>query len=472
MLPSRSISRTVFAAILVLLGSFVVAPVAPSSAAVPADRVVAAVPATAPNVLNIVLDDMRDDTLAQMAAYMPRTVSWFGPGAFFTNADVSTPSCCPSRAAGMTGRYDHNNGMRHQADIANLDLNTTVQHYLHQAGYQTALVAKYLHNWTLSKPPPDFDRYTMWQSAAYTNPQANVQGTVRKLSGYSTTLTGNTAVSYLQALTTDPQARKWYEYVAFHAPHVDASGLAIPEAKYAAAPVRHCAAPHDPNITDMPPYVKWSQKTVEQAEALCESQLRALMSVDDQINRIMTTLQASGQLDDTMVILWSDNGEMWGEHNRISKFVPYLPSVNVPLFIRWDGHVPAGTRTDLVSNVDIAPTIYQATGIVPPATPKIDGRSMLTPLNRTYQLNEYWLDTANGNVPDWAQIHDTHYAYIQTYSSTGAIAFQEYYNLDADPGENLNLLKDSNASDPPAALLTTLRSRLAAARTCAGTTCP
>ena len=86
----------------------------------------------------------------------------------------------------------------------------------------------------------------MWQSAAYNNPSANVQGTVKKLSGYATTLTGNIAVNYLQSLTTDPQARSWYEYVAFHAPHPDATNNAIPEAKYATAPVRHCAAPHDP----------------------------------------------------------------------------------------------------------------------------------------------------------------------------------------------------------------------------------
>ena len=199
----------------------------------------------------------------------------------------------------MTGQYDHNNGMRHQHDIANLNLDTTVQHFLHQAGYQTALVGKYLHNWGLSNAPNDFDRFAMWQSAAYQSPQANVQGKVGKLAGYATTLTGNYAVQYMQAMTTDAQQRPWYEYVAFHAP-----------------PVRHCAAAHDPDVSDMPPYVKWAQKTVAQSEALCESQLRSLMSVDDQIDRIMTTLQASGQLDETLVILWSDNGTMGGEHNR------------------------------------------------------------------------------------------------------------------------------------------------------------
>jgi arylsulfatase A-like enzyme len=429
--------------------------------------------ARGPNVLNIVLDDMRDDTLAQMSAYMPKTVQWFAPGTFYVNTDVSTPSCCPARAAAMTGQYDHNNGMRHQKDIANLDLSTTVQHYLHQAGYQTALVGKYLHNWPLAKAPNDFDRYSMWQSASYLNPQANVQGKVQRLSGYATTSTGNIAVQYLQALTADPQGRPWYEYVAFHAPHPQANGLALPDTRYATAPVRKCAAPHDPDVSDMPPYVKWSQKTVAQSEALCESQLRSLMSVDDQINRIMTTLQTSGQLANTMVILWSDNGTMWGEHNRTSKFVPYLPSVNVPMFVRWDGHLPAATNTDPVSNVDIAPTIYAATGVNPAPSVILDGRSLLGPVTRRYELNEYWYDyPANGKVPDWAQLHDTHFAYIETYTSTGALAFQEYYNLDTDPGENHNLLKDGDPDDPPPALIASLSAQLAVARTCAGTSCP
>jgi hypothetical protein len=103
----------------------------------------------------------------------------------------------------------------------------------------------------------------------------------------------------------------------------------------------------------------------------------------------------------------------------------------------------------------------------------MDGHSLLTRLTRAYQINEYWYDfPANGKVPDWAQIHDTHYAYIETYSSTGARIFQEYYNLDADPGENLNLLKDkSTANDPPASLIATLSTRLATARTYAGSTC-
>ena len=433
-------------------------------------------PAGAPDVLNIVLDDMRDQTQEQISAYMPKTIQWFATGTFFENADVSTPSCCPSRASGMTGQYDHNNGMRHQQDIANLDLNTLIQHSLHDNGYQTALVGKFLHAFPDNRTPPDFDHYAMWISSAYNNPSMNVQGKVGKVNGYATTITGDKAMQYIQAMAADPAGRPWYAYVAFHAPHPDGTGHFVPEPKYASAAVPACglAQPGEADVSDKPPYAKWIKVTSAVVQDTCQNQMRVLMSVDDQIDRLMTYLSTSGQLAHTMVVLWSDNGTMWGEHNRTSKFVPWLPSINVPMWLRWDGHVAAGTATRQVSNVDIAPTIYAATG-APPAAAVMDGHSLLDTVVRPYELNEYWYDpNSNGKVPVWAEIHDTRFAYIETYdNTTGALAFQEYYDLTTDPGELTNVLKDkTTANDPPSELIATLSAELAAARTCAGATCP
>ena len=453
-------------ALLACLGT--VAPPAPAGSP-------GAAAAVRPDVLNIVLDDMRDQTPAQIRAYMPKTVSWMSAGRFYSAAEVSTPSCCPSRAAGMTGRYDHNNGMMHQADIPNLDLTTTVQHRLHAAGYQTGLVGKFLHDWPLGRTPPDFDRFAMWQSSAYRNPPANVQGTVSTLSGYATTLTGNLALQHLRAMAADPQKRPWYEYVAFHAPHRDDTGSFVPDTPYATAPVPACGLkqPGEPDLTDKPPYATFLKITDAEVQRTCQGQMRVLMSVDDQIDRLMRYLQTSGQLANTLVILWSDNGMLWGEHNRVSKFLPYTPAIAVPLWLRWDGHVAVGTSTRLASNVDLAPTIYQATGVTGPPGVTLDGHSLLGSVRRTVQLNEYWLDLANNQIPTWAELHDGHFAYVETYDTTGARVFQEYYDLDADPGQLTNLLRNgTTADDPPAATITALATRLRAARTCAGATCP
>jgi arylsulfatase A-like enzyme len=433
---------------------------------------------TRPNVLNIVLDDMRDQSPAQIAAYMPKTVQWLSSGKFYSNADVSTPSCCPARAAGMTGQYDHNNLMMHQHDVANFRPADAVQHFLHQSGYQTALVGKYLHEWPLTTAPPDFDRYAMWQSSAYNDPRINVQGKVAKVIGYATTLAGNYALDYLKTMAADPQGRPWYEYVAIHAPHPEGSGALATygaEPKYASAAVPACGLkqPGESDLSDKPPYAKWVKVTDATVQTTCQGQMRVLMSVDDQIDRLLSYLQSSGQLANTMVVFWSDNGTLWGEHNRVSKFLPYSPAINVPMWVRWDGHVAAGTSPELVSNVDIAPTIYQATGVSPGAGVVLDGRSLLPGVTRSVEFNEYWLDTANGNVPTWAEVHDAHFAYIETYSDTGALAFREYYNLDTDPGQLTNLLKDAvTSNDPPSSLITSLHNQVTAYRTCAGATCP
>ena len=452
------------------------APVTAAPVTTAATTAVTAAATARPNVLNIVLDDMRDQSPAQIAAYMPKTVKWLSSGTFFSNADVSTPSCCPARAAGMTGQYDHNNGMMHQHDIPNFDPSTTVPNFLQKGGYQTALVGKYLHEWPLTTAPPDYDYYAMWQSAGYQNPRVNVMGKTAKVTGYATTLAGDYAMQYLQKMAADPAGRPWYEYVAIHAPHPQGTGTYIPETKYASAPVPACGVkqPGELDLTDKPPYAKWVKVTDATVQTTCQGQMRVLMSVDDQIDRLMTYLQSSGQLANTMVVFWSDNGTLWGEHNRISKFLPYSNAINIPMWLRWDGHVATGTSTDLVSNVDIAPTIYQATGTGPGSSVILDGHSLLSPVNRSVEFNEYWYDTANGNVPTWAELHDTHFAYIETYNSdTGALAFQEYYNLDNDPAEATNLLKDaSKTNDPAKSLVTSLHNQVTTYRTCAGSTCP
>ena len=65
---------------------------------------------------------------------------------------------------------------------------------------------------------------------------------------------------------------------------------------------------------------------------MCQSQLRAIMSADDQFAATMQLLSDRGVLDNTLVIFSSDNGYNWGEHGRWEKFVPYEPTIRVPLW--------------------------------------------------------------------------------------------------------------------------------------------
>jgi N-acetylglucosamine-6-sulfatase len=442
----------------------------------------AAVADTRPNIFFYNLDDLRDAFPGGIdpLRFMPKTRAWMADGRRYTQMFVADPSCCPSRAAMMTGRYPHNNGVQDQQDGPRFDGPHSMACYLRAAGYSTYIAGKFLTTWPKTSLPPCFDRSTvMW--GGYRNVSVRVDGVAQTSSGYSTTYLGNRGRQYITTalsgaapflLYQTPQAPHW---VAITNPDGSVSRLAVPDTQYASATVGTCSGVPEADRSDKPAYVRSMNHTTAQAQAMCQSQMRAIMSADDQFAATMQLLSDRGVLDNTLVILSSDNGFMWGEHGRWEKFVPYEPSIRVPLLVRWPGHVAAGTdATRLVSYLDLLPTMLEAATITLPTTaPRLDGESLLQTSRRTTMYSEYYVDGANPNIPSWRMIRTTTTTkYVHTYNAQGAIIAREYYNLTNDPAENTNLLGDaSTANDPPASTLTNLANRLNAFATCAGASC-
>jgi arylsulfatase A-like enzyme len=99
--------------------------------------------------------------------------------------------------------------------------------------------------------------------------------------------------------------------------------------------------------------------------------------VDHWIGRILDELDARSLADNTLVVFWSDHGEMGGDHRRIYKSVFYESSVRVPLILRWPARLPAGRIVDsLVEQIDLSATIAAAAGADP--WPQSFGRSLLS----------------------------------------------------------------------------------------------
>ena len=424
-------------------------------------------PSGRPNVVVINTDDMRAD----MATALPKIRQWLADGGTtFRNGYVSTPSCCPSRASLMSGRYVHNNG-QYQQQTLGFDLNLTIQRYLHDAGYLTGHAGKFLHWLDLSVEAPNFDRWTYFKGG-YENVYMNFDGTVRRSQGYSTTIVFDRAIEYVNDFEGRDDARPFYLYLAPIAPH-DPS---IAEPKYASATVP--AHQPDPSYmeadrTDKPSFVRNQNPTVASVQATRTAMIRTLYTVDDQVDRLMRHLQATGELANTLVIFTSDNGYLLGEHKATSKFLPYRKAVEVPFLVRWPGRVPAGAVDDrLVTHVDIAPTILAATG-VSQAHATLDGRNILAGTARQRALTEYWNDPNNNpNIPTWASIRTAAYQYTEYYNSAtpATVTFREYYNLQADPYQLVNLLADGVPANDPDTV--PLSQTLQAARQCAGTSCP
>jgi DNA-binding response OmpR family regulator/arylsulfatase A-like enzyme len=408
-----------------------------------------------PNILIFLTDDQREGV-----EVMPQMRTWLKAGGTrYANAFATTPLCCPSRASIFTGRYVHNHGVTSNTVPQVLDQETTMQYYLDRAGYRTGILGKYMNSWR-NRNPPHFDTWAIFSSAqrSYTGGEWNIQGTIQTVSEYATKFIGDRASSFLNSGSDQP----WFLFLAPPNPHAPYQA----QAKYqdAAVPPWNCnPAVLESDRSDKPLYVREFSASCEEGKSVRIRQLRTLMSVDDLIQRVLTKLQATGELNNTLVLFLSDNGYLWSEHGLGGKRHAYLQSIRIPMFARWTGHIAAGVVDQgLVANIDVAPTVLEAAGLTP--TTPMDGRSLLSGEPRNRILAEYWRSGQwpDSAIPEWASLFRRSGHYVEYYDSDGAIVFREYYGLASDPWELSNLFS------PPSGW----HKQLAADRNCRGASCP
>jgi len=104
------------------------------------------------------------------------------------------------------------------------------------------------------------------------------------------------------------------------------------------------------------------------------------MGIDDGVESIIATLQAQGQLDNTMIIFLGDNGFSWGAHRHYGKHCAYDECSRIPLLIRYPELSGNHVESRLVSNVDLASTIADYAGVTPGIVQ--EGRSLLPLMER------------------------------------------------------------------------------------------
>jgi arylsulfatase A-like enzyme len=426
-----------------------------------------------PNVLIVVTDDQR-----QGLGVMPSTTFALArKGVRFDKAVSTTPLCCPARASIFTGRYAHNHGVVTEADANALDQSSTLQYYLQQAGYSTALFGKYLNSWEVENAPPYFNRWAFFAKSrnAYRDGRWNVNGMVERPSEYSTRFIEEQALGFLEEQAIVAPDQPWFMYLAPTAPH----SPFVPERRYRDAYVggwRKTPAMRESDRSDKPPYVQVQFRRPGIGRHLRRRQFHTLMSVDDLMASVLRSLRTRDELDDTLVFFLSDNGFLWGEHGLIKKSVPYLPSVEVPFLMRVPGSTDAVDDRRLVANIDIAPTVLAATG-VEATGPPMDGRPLLdSSQSRDRILLEYYdqKDTRGGSrfeAPTWASTLTPDFQYIEYYKDDATtITYREYYNLRLDPYQLDNVIDDGDpANDIDPLSLQLLSQQLAQDRNCSGT---
>ena len=418
----------------------------------------------APNILVIVTDDQRAGTLGVMPA--TRRLMFRG-GRAFRPGFVTSPLCCPSRVSIFTGLFAHNHGIKTNGTV-NLPQALTIQRYLQDAGYRTAILGKYLNLWPLDRTPPHFNRWALVRPDSYRDGEFNVDGRVTTLRGYVTDVLASRSVRILRGFERSDDDAPWFLYVATTAPHNPA--IPKPRSAEAAVPPWHTSpGALERDRSDKPPWVRSRNVSLEQMRDFRARQLRTLISVDDLVAKVFEELRSLKERDKTLAVFLSDNGLFWGEHGLTQKRLPYTENVTVPMALRWPGHVARGT-TDRrnAMNVDIAPTILAAADVVP-STP-MDGRSLLARWTRRVVFTEHWGRRANGE-PNWKAVRTPRAQYVEYYSDDfSRIIFREYYRLRDDPWQLRNVLHDGIRTNNPDT--SRLHKWIAQYRSCSGSSCP
>jgi arylsulfatase A-like enzyme len=172
--------------------------------------------------------------------------------------------------------------------------------------------------------------------------------------------------------------------------------------------------------------------------------------VDESVGRVLDTLGEIDALDNTAVVFAGDNGYFHGEHGGMwDKRAAYEPSMRIPLIMRYPnlGEL-ATTCTELVLNIDLAPTLLELAGVAIPGT--MQGQSWLGALRgrpgRESFLYEYFLEKGDKfKRPSVLAVRTKRWKYI-TYPLDSSFTV-ELYDLQADPEELNNLIGDAKHAE-------------------------
>lgn len=163
---------------------------------------------------------------------------------------------------------------------------------------------------------------------------------------------------------------------------------------------------------------------------------------------MVDALDQAGRLDNTVIVLTSDNGWFFGEHRLTGKEHPFEEAIRVPLIVRGPGVAQGLEAQQLVLNNDLAPTLADFAGAVPPYAP--DGMSLLPVLGdplvaawpRKTFLVEHWFRPSflkyKGPTQFALRSIKTGQDYLYTLSHAdpskpGIITGREFYHLPTDP---------------------------------------
>ncbi|UMM41035.1 hypothetical protein L5515_017476 [Caenorhabditis briggsae] len=381
------------------------------------------------NVILILTDD-QDIELGSMN-FMPKTTQIMKErGTEFTSGYVTTPICCPSRSTILTGLYVHNhhvhtnNGNCTGVEWRKVHEKKSIGVYLQNAGYRTAYLGKYLNEYDGSYIPPGWDEWhAIVKNSKFYNYSMNSNGEREKFGfeyekDYFTDLVTNRSLRFIEKHI---KTRAWQpfaliiSYPAPHGPEDPAPQFAhMFENEFSHRTGSWNFAPNPDKQWLLQRTGKMNEVHISFTDLLHRRRLQTLQSVDEGIERLFNLLRELNQLWNTYAVYTSDHGYHLGQFGLLKgKNMPYEFDIRVPFFMRGPG-IPRNVSFDeMVTNVDVAPTMLAIAGVSKPA--RMNGRSLLELVALKKKKRKHaealkpWRDTVlieRGKMPKLKKIRD------------------------------------------------------------------
>ena len=450
-------------------------------------KIDSAPPPSKPNILFLMADQMRSDSLGcsgNKIAVTPNLDSLASNGVLFKNAFSTTPTCTPARAAILTGLSPWYHGMIAYGSIAKR-YSYEMPRALSTNGYYTYSIGKDHFGWDPKQDAgvphgyngteiydglernSENDDYDQWfeEELPGIDPMAtgltfnDYRGKPYTLPEYfhPTAWVGRKAVTYLSQISQHDRQEPFFLKVSFHRPHspYDPPQRWIDRYKLEDMPDPYQGGNWDNRYaikynTTPDPGIWCGDLGLKQVQLSRQAYYASISFVDEWIGEILQVLELKGLANNTLVLFAADHGDMMGDHYHWRKGYPYLGSAHIPMILRWPMSMDkiktkkGSVLNEVVELRDILPTFLDAGGIALPSDVSINGSSLLDILRseKTPKWRDY-IDLEHGicyNITNhWNALTDGHWKYIfQAYFPN-----EQLFNIDNDPGELNNLAANS-----------------------------
>ena len=434
-----------------------------------------------PNIVFIMADDHAAHAIGAYGSRINATPSidrLAVEGMRLDNCFCTNSLCSPSRAAILTGTYNHVNGVTSNSSRFDASQQTYV-HLLRDAGYRTHLVGKWHLGHGPRHDPRGFDRWAILEEhGTYHDPEfVTASGRFRR-EGYTTDVITDLALEWLDGRDAD---RPFCMLIQHKAPHRswefadrhaslfaeeeipepvtlrdDHSGRATP-AREATMTIRNDLTDEDlkaflPDGLSGDAELRWKYRR------FITDYLRCVAALDENVGRVLEWLDRTGLADDTIVVYTSDQGFFLGDHGWFDKRFMYEQSLRMPFLVRYPRDIPAGRTSDRMAlNVDFAETFLDYAGVSAPGwmqgcslRPILAGE---TPEEwRTSMYYRYWVhrDVAHHVWAHYGVRTDRYklvYYYAEPCDTPGAFDDPrtpewELFDLEVDPAELRSVYDD------------------------------